>query len=1406
MKFRMQNKLVLTLAFGFISVFGFSQNQEINTSQTGMSINHNHTGIVRGNSKSTISTKQQTSLSLFKAEETYEKDAIYANRKPENELVERRDNSSIPENTPPPKSGTRSTTIYSQDFETVNTGSLTTSNSQQDGWLITGTKNIVLSSYYHYFGIHSSGYAISGKSLGLSFYSGNGSTVYYSFGEQLESCDYNSAFDLKAYRPISTAGYENIEVSFDWKCNGEYWSGWVDYGQVGYSLNGGSSFTWINTGGSGSGLYHSQTSTQSATVSFPAIVDDNSNFVLAFRAKADECGGNQPAFIIDNIVVSGDALSGPPSCASPISPLAGASGTAHSGNLAWEAVGGADTYDVYFGTSATPLKVATDQVATTYPLDCLLPETTYYWKVVPKNGDGSATGCATWSFTTDNKLHIYKNDWETANTGFFGTSGASVDGWYANSTDGMYYGYDYYQDIWTVGTGTNAISGKSVGVSGLKNGSLAGDFFDYWTDLGTLYRWIYRPINLTGLRDVELTFRWKGEGESSQDFGTVATSINGGNNWLTDDQGGLYSNGQYYNSHSTIRTQTLTFPDTRNNQNNFQLAFKWNDLSGNGYGGNSTFVVDDIVIKGCPYEGYLSSPDQTEPFAWSPATANTTTTITVNETHNCAYFEWEQSTDNGNTWTVIPGETSVSYTTPSNLTSNTFYRCRVYFSTGCPGAYQGEAFKIVFSPDCTTPIAPTDGSSIQSTSFRLSWNPDPLATSYDVYFGTDNPPATMIGNTANQFYDVDNMDYNTTYYWQILPTNAGGSASGCDVWSFTTGSAPPQFHNYGGSEQLTFNNSAYKVDAPNFRISHSTSTMSEVQIQISDDVTFPGTTIYDGTFTGSFSGENNFIIPSIPTLTPGTTYYARARGKIGENWTDWTTDTYSFTYKDQAELEWHQNMEPQFLTDERSGVITQTSPDFVTIPATGGTPSNPVANPSFEDASSWNDIGQTSWYEAVLSDGNAVENMATDAAQCLLLIPSNPGAFGYLNGDYIGITQEVDLTGIDEIIFDLAAWHKQPIFNSAVNQSLMQLRVIIGNQGTTNDDSGSVLKTYNNPSSSGTTQEWSDEVIDVASYTGTHTIKFVSFVTYATSTTNDEARFYIDNIRVSSSPLSGTITSTPINLSSFYGDDSWNELSWDQTLNGGSISLSIETDNSGTWGVVPGFADISNPGDGAHTIDISTIEASRIRLIAEFTESGAKGTEPELNNWTITSKKDSPLPVTLLYFNVQCNGQSKEFRWATASESNSDYFLILESKDNVNFKPIAEIQAAGQSYQTKEYRYVAEGLSDDVYYRLKQVDIDGRDEEFPIIYSNCKNDFNAEISVYPNPFNGEVLFLNSSIIIENVIVEIYDPAGRIVYKTSLKQIDSDTPIKIHKKLEPGAYILKLYNQNNINKQFVVIAK
>jgi hypothetical protein len=60
----------------------------------------------------------------------------------------------------------------------------------------------------------------------------------------------------------------------------------------------------------------------------------------------------------------------------------------------------ATTYDVYFGTAASPPLVSSGQVAASYALTGLVAGTTYFWKIVAINAGGSTTG-AIWSFTAN---------------------------------------------------------------------------------------------------------------------------------------------------------------------------------------------------------------------------------------------------------------------------------------------------------------------------------------------------------------------------------------------------------------------------------------------------------------------------------------------------------------------------------------------------------------------------------------------------------------------------------------------------------------------------------------------------------------------------------------------------------------------------------------------------------------------------------------------------------------------------------------------------------------------------------------------------------------------------------------------------------------------------------------------
>ncbi|MGM0626401.1 MAG: hypothetical protein ACQES0_11005, partial [Bacteroidota bacterium] len=88
----MKKTVLLTLVIGLIAFTGFSQNAE--NAKSALRINHNEDGVARGEREYTQSNSFAQNKIQADFSKSYEKDAVYADRKPEDELVERRDRTS----------------------------------------------------------------------------------------------------------------------------------------------------------------------------------------------------------------------------------------------------------------------------------------------------------------------------------------------------------------------------------------------------------------------------------------------------------------------------------------------------------------------------------------------------------------------------------------------------------------------------------------------------------------------------------------------------------------------------------------------------------------------------------------------------------------------------------------------------------------------------------------------------------------------------------------------------------------------------------------------------------------------------------------------------------------------------------------------------------------------------------------------------------------------------------------------------------------------------------------------------------------------------------------------------------------------------------------------------------------
>lgn len=104
--------------------------------------------------------------------------------------------------------------------------------------------------------------------------------------------------------------------------------------------------------------------------------------------------------LVDNVKVD-SAPTVAPSCTTVTSPANNTTGVPANATFSWTAAPGASSYDLYLDTNANPTTLLKNVTGNSYTVTSNLDlNTVYYWKLVPKNAAGAATGCAVNSFTT----------------------------------------------------------------------------------------------------------------------------------------------------------------------------------------------------------------------------------------------------------------------------------------------------------------------------------------------------------------------------------------------------------------------------------------------------------------------------------------------------------------------------------------------------------------------------------------------------------------------------------------------------------------------------------------------------------------------------------------------------------------------------------------------------------------------------------------------------------------------------------------------------------------------------------------------------------------------------------------------------------------------------------------------
>ncbi len=212
----------------------------------------------------------------------------------------------------------------------------------------------------------------------------------------------------------------------------------------------------------------------------------------------------------------------------------------------------------------------------------------------------------------------------------------------------------------------------------------------------------------------------------------------------------------------------------------------------------------------------------------------------------------------------------------------------------------------------------------------------------------------------------------------------------------------------------------------------------------------------------------------------------------------------------------------------------------------------------------------------------------------------------------------------------------------------------------------------------------------------------------------------------------------------------------------------------------------------------SLMNGYKYRLVVSTSAAGLANPDcVYFNEYTLIVADCSATPVQLTSFTGKYSSGKAMLDWQTSQELNSDRFELFRSTDGSDFIKVSTIKSSGNSSTVKNYSYqdnISGNSGNYVYYRLKQIDINGKATFSSVVKLNL--DSKSSFDIFPNPFTNNFTVSFSAPKTSNATLRVQNSTGHLVYSKQVMVTKGNNSVVVNNLpiMAPGVYYVTIQNE------------